>query len=277
MFPQKIAILCLVLSGCSGIHSTGEDDGFYTWVDERGQLHTRKKPSVTSTKPAESLVSNSEATAKEDNPSKLSNPSSFNPSDFTPSTDIEKKLAGAGLLAWQEAGYNHSTTYSKQVSEAQEQRGESLEGFSSDRFALDYREGRDIPFTSIESRTLKLERHYQFGDKAQTDYVLIDLGDTQISSPLVFKTFIQKNKAAMPSISFLRADYLYLNKPVIPFQDYSPETWTSYGYFFGVIKVPAGSRYILITPTKEAGVIEVGEQVFGMKDLGELEIYRGFD
>lgn len=277
---MRLGVFCFCLSllyGCSALlpEDGGQNEGFYTWVDERGQMHTRKKPDTNkSTAKSDEQVSGLDDTKGTPKAAATSGNSDFNPQDFTPSTEVEKKLAGAGLLAWQDAGYSHNATYQPSENTPEDPALSSLPSASTKKDALVFREGLNVRFDEIESRSFSLERYYHYSDAAGTDYILLDFKGVDLTGGLVLKSFIKQGKAAMPNVAFLNADYIYLTRPAIPFRDYSPESWSRYGYFYGIVQIPSDSRFLLITPTDQAGVIEVGDQTFGMKDLGELELER---
>jgi PBP1b-binding outer membrane lipoprotein LpoB len=84
-----LLVICMLLSGCQSTQQ-GDSD-FYTWVDETGQVRTVQKQKVNTEAVLQEPINKSQKRAD------------FNPIDFTPSEDVEKKLNNDRLFAWQDA------------------------------------------------------------------------------------------------------------------------------------------------------------------------------
>ena len=264
-----LLVITLFISACAS-HNPGEQGEFYTWVDERGQLHTVRRETkdrttnhIIETNKKNNLVSTKSVKENE-----------LNPSDFTPSEKVDEKLKGKRLYSWNDQyGQNTQEVLPPIESLEETQFQKPARPYTAKSFR-DYREGKEIFLSELIGRQLKLENLYTFNEATKSDYILfeLDLDGELITDQFAFKSFVSKGRVALPNIVFLDAEYNSLSAQHLPFEDYSEETWSSYAYFSGNVLIPKKSKYLLITPNTEAGVAEIGATIIKMVDLGSIVI-----
>lgn len=256
-FLFSISLITL-LSGCAA--NQGGNGDFYTWVDANGQLHTVKKAAS----PTQSK--------KESSPREKSSQTDFDASDFTPSTEMDKRLQGGRLYAWNDGQGQRVVEQIPGVDYEPivEVKGPSPKPFKSISFR-EYREGKEISLSDHYNRVISLERFYSYNDKTKKDYILFEV-DFDHGNEIEFKSFISKSKVALPTVVFLNSDYESVSAQLLPFNDYSEETWSSYAHLHGRMYWPNDAVYLLLTPTDEVGVVEIEDQVIKMLDLGQILI-----
>ncbi len=199
-------LIVIILSGCLNLKPENEYGDFYTWVDERGQLHTLKKEPTKETKKEtvtngiNTEIINTSNTKALDIKSLPIN--EFQSSDFVSSDVIDKKINGTNLYSWNQDGRQEiieSQTIVKVDQPIVQKKSRSIIPLIS---FIKYREGKQVPLSTLISREINLEHLYTTNKILNTDYVLIELDI--IISELEFKSFIKNNKNATPCICFLR-------------------------------------------------------------------------
>lgn len=259
------SLATLLIQSCSSQQVGGERD-FYTWIDATGQMRTERreqpKPSVKESK-------GSLPNAAKDN---QRTDESFNPEDFTPSEQVDKKLKGGRLYAWTEGSQQNviedipGVAYQPEPVEANfKQEPYLTKSYRS------FREGRELPFSEYVNKSLSLERYYTLNSQMNQDYILFELNVDRVAV-LNFTSYVSKNRVALPTVVFLDSEFQSVSKEVLPFEDYKEESWSSYANLSGQAFWPKGAKYMLLTPTVEVGVVEVGDQVIKMVDLGKILI-----
>lgn len=270
-------LIITILSGCLNLKPENESGEFYTWVDERGQLHTLKKESKkepkkepkkeVTPKDIETEIINTSKTKVLDSKSLPAN--DFKSSDFVSSDEIDKKINGANLYSWNQDGRQEIVE-----SNVIDKPDQSLVKIKSRPITplisfIKYREGKQVPLSTLLSRELSLEQLYTTNKILNTDYVLIEVDI--IINELEFKSFIKSNKTPLPAITFLDVNYNAEGDNEI-FTEYSEETWSNHGYFNGVLSLPTNTAYVLITPNPLNGVIETPESNITISNFGNIQI-----
>lgn len=270
-------LIITILTGCFNLKSENESGDFYTWVDERGQLHTLKKEAkkeqqkVTG-KEVETNGINTESinasnTKALDSKSLSSN--NFESSDFVSSDVIDKKINGTNLYSWNQDGRQEiieSQTIDKPDLSQIKIKSRPITPLIS---FIKYREGKQVPLSTLLSRELSLEQLYTTNKTLNTDYVLIEVDI--IANELQFKSFIKSNKTPLPAITFLDINYNAEGDLEI-FTEYSEETWSNHGFFKGALRLPTNTAYVLITPNPLNGVIETPEKNITISNFGNIQI-----
>lgn len=243
------------LAACQNMQQ-GDTD-FYTWVDETGQIRTIKKQPTA--------VNKDQITISSDDANQADN--SFDPNDFTPSQDIEKKLNNEKLYAWQEP--SGAQIIREEAITQQDSDSTSIAPVStlSKSFKV-FREGAQITFDDIDGISISLDRYYKYSDVAETDYALIEF-----LSPVEridVKSFIRNDTVAMPRIIPLTKGFNQNFSFDNPFEFREVESWYGYGYVYGVLAVPPGTRYLLLLPNPQSGVFEAEGKLIKQSNLGSL-------
>lgn len=269
-----LVFIPLFLSACAGVGDAKSGD-FYTWVDERGQLHTiKREPKESESKEVNKPNFNQKtkgeySTRVEPFKKGLVD---IDESEFTPSTEIDNRIKGKKLYAWNDGVSQNIEEVSLASPEVMEATSKPLNNsFIKKNFYL-FREGKELFLSELLGRQTKLDRIYSFNQATQSDYALLELDLEPGLTQLGLKTFVTKERVAMPLIVFLDKNYQSVSAQFLPFQDYTDESWSSYAYFSGHVFIPPSAHYLLITPNKEAGVAEVGEKIIKMVDLGSILI-----
>jgi len=276
---RKISFLfCVALLICTSACSTNEANSsgdFYTWVDERGQLRTVKKSNLT----PKDKSQKSDSLRNTDKPRKDSkitqegiSKNQFNEADFTPSEDVDKKLRGERFYAWNDGGKLQSQTVLPPLKEEEETNVPAIT-FKATSYRQ-FREGNEVLISELLGRQIKLQDVYLYSKIAKSDYLLLelDLSQEEVVGQLRISSFVHKEKVALPNVVFLDDEFNSVSPRYLPFNDFEPETWSTYAKFKGDMRIPQKALYLLITPNQEAGVAEVGEAVIKMIDLGVLLI-----
>ena len=272
----------LILNGCATSKSGHSE--FYTWVDETGQLRTVQAPSAEDKKetaPENKTPQNAQAaSAVNSNPS---DSNQFNPDDFTPSDQVDAKLRDARLFAWQDESGKQNVTEVDQseIQKNQTDLGVSIEarnaqqrGFSGD-CCDQLASSQPYLWNDLAGRELRLEDYYQFQSVLDSDALVLDFGESQIDD-IRIKTFIKGNKLALPDVLLLDDRFNIKQVLVTPFTHYVEESWASYGYMQGRIEKSQleGVFYLVILPSQQIGVLELGENQTKITDLGSIMVQR---
>jgi len=276
---RKISFLfCVALLICTSACSTNEANSsgdFYTWVDERGQLRTVKKSNLT----PKDKSQKSDPSKNTDKPRKDSSitqegipKNQFDEAEFTPSEEVDKKLRGERFYAWNDGLQQQSQTVLPPLKEEEETNVPAIT-FKTTSYRQ-FREGNEVLISELLGRQIKLQDVYLYSKIAKSDYLLLELDLSQegVVRQLRISSFVQKEKVALPNVVFLDGEFNSVSPRYLPFNDFEPETWSTYAKFTGAMLVPEKALYLLITPNQEAGVAEVGEAVIKMIDLGVLLI-----
>lgn len=252
-----LSSVVLLMVGCQGMSGSGD---FYTWVDETGQIRTIKRNS------------NQEPRKQSENKGTQQNrrASDFDPDDFTPSDQIDKKLSNQKLYAWQEADGRQVVAETQNSPSAEfEPLGGVLQKIKPVRH-IEYREGQQYLLSDINGKALDLARYYRFNQTTQTDYLLVEF-DVPVSK-IELKSFAQHNAIALPQLLPLdesfKQDFLYEST----FNQFQGETWLQYGHAQADLLIPVGVKYLLIHPSERVGMLKLGEKSFKISNLGQISI-----
>ena len=252
-------IILFLLVGCQGMPQGSPD--FYTWVDETGQIRTVKKEKSVAT----------ETPVIESSDADKANSAKFNENDFTSSEEIDKKLENQRMFAWQDQSGNQIIREESVV-----KNNEPDLSLVSTRVVqvslMAYREGAQVLFSDIDGVSIDLTRYYRFNEHTKQDYLLIELDNDY--EQIKLKSFVQNHSVAMPQIIPLnnkfKQEYSFEN----PYQFREPESWYGYGYLHGELKLPKSTRYILLLPSLNSGVIEAEDgRIIKQVNLGSLVFY----
>lgn len=268
--PWVFIFTIVLLAGCTNKSSSSGD--FYTWVDERGQVHTvrTKKPSSNTSTQATPTIE--KLNDRQNNASSV-NDSSFDPSKYTSSEDIDKKLSGQKLFSWDQDGRQLiaeiDTSKSKKSIPERKQSASLKKGFSIS--FIGFREGRVLLLSDLISRQLSLQNIYITQKQSSKDYVLIEIDIADLSY-LKLNTFVDSNKVAMPIFNLLDSNFNSTATINNAFNSYVAETWSKFGYFEGELAIPVGVRYLLIRPNPMPGVVETADGDITLVDFGSLQL-----
>lgn len=250
-----IILTFLHLAACQNMQQ-GDTD-FYTWVDETGQIRTIKKQPAAAKK--EQVATSPDNLNQGDN--------SFDPNDFTPSQEVDKKLNNEKLYAWQEPS-GAQIVRQESISQ-QEPKPVSIapESTLSKSFRV-FREGTQVSFDDIDGISISLARYYQYSDAAETDYALLEF-----LSPIEridIKSFIKNDTVAMPRIIPLTKSFNQNFSFDNPFEFREEESWHGYGFVYGVLDIPPDTKYLLLLPNPQSGVFEAEGKLIKQSNLGSL-------
>ena len=268
--PFLLLILAIVLSGCSSTSSSQGD--FYTWVDERGQIHTIKTKKEVKTVIAKPVAVTEKETNKPNEQPKMDKVT-FNTSDFISSEEVDKKLSGQKLYSWDQDGRQviaeiNTSSIKKEIQIDTES---ILKAGDFSISLLGFREGKVELLSDLLSKQLVLENVYITQEKSRKDYVLIELDIASIQS-LKVKSFVDDKKVALPIFNLLDAEFNASPNINNAFNNYIEETWASFGFFEGNLDVPLDARYILIRPNPMPAVVETADGDITLIDLGSIQI-----
>lgn len=273
------AVVSLV--GCAS--NGGGHSEFYTWVDETGQMRTVKRSSHEDT-PAE-LDSSKAVVEVQKSRTKTENKgqSDLNPADFMPSDQVDAKLRDSRLFAWQdETGKQAVSEVEKsEIKRNTEDLGVEVqsEGRAGRRFGAqccDNLSGSKIYlWNELAGRELKLEDYYSFEKSLEGDALILDFADSEVDD-IRLKTFIKREKLALPDVILLDERFQIVKVLVTPFSHYVEESWASYGYMQGRIEKQQldDVEYLVILPSQQIGVLELGDKQTKITDLGSIMVQR---
>lgn len=261
-------VLCLLvistLLGCS--QRGGSHSEFYTWVDERGQMHTQKAPSAQS----------------KDLSGKSKGVQDIKPEEYVSSDEIDARLRDRRLFAWQDE------TGKQNVSEAEKVDSPPVERLGG--VAAQFNQtGRTLSMDCCESiaseerylwndlagREVSLLDYYRYVDALKSDALILDISRNEVSD-IRIKSFIRSSKLAIPDVVLLNERFQLIALLEMPFTHYVSETWASYGYMQGRISQAslADAAYVVFVPSAQAGVLELGDDRLTLTDLGLIVVQR---
>ena len=246
--------LCLLLSAC--LSNPSKEDGFYTWVDERGQVRTVKTPVAKNKPKSQSLQSGDK--------------NNFNPSEFETEEQVKARLKDSKMFAWQEDGQqtiietSSNTTITPSSQPSLKLRTEATGSYAS------FRRGEYVSWQDITGKEVNLEQLFTFNDELQRDFILIDLEGVPSSSGVSLKSYIQKATISVPQMVFLSESFAGVSEDVIPFEYYFPESWHSYGYMSGSLNIPENARFLLVYTSTLTEALQLDDQVVKLTNLGKI-------
>ncbi len=278
-------LLSLLMSvGCQ--LKPSEHSEFYTWVDESGQLRTERIDEAGS---AKSISNTAEAGATDSAANQASsqtssqNAQAFDPSDFTSSDDVDARLRDARLFAWQDETGKQSVTQlekPEQKPENDEQGvGLSMPQTAKRRFGSDCCNKlagfERFLWSDLAGRELKLNTYYAFEKSLNSDALMLDLADFE-GGQIRLKTFIRKGKMALPDVLLLNERFQLVDVLATPFTHFVEESWASYGYMQGIIRADQLEKieHIVLIPSEQIGVLELGQQTAKITNLGSILVQR---
>lgn len=273
-------LFAYLLSACS-TSGSGHSE-FYTWVDETGQLRTERVESeeVTSDQNTDSASPNTASEGEQKN----SSVSEINPADYMPADQMDRKLRDARLFAWQDETGKQSVSEvdrSELKDSPDETFGVEVEatGIKGRRFTQDCCEqlasSDKYLLNDLAGRELKLSDYYTYQESLQSDALIFDFADFEVED-IRIKTFIKKDKLALPDILLLDERFQLKRVLTTPFSHFVEESWASYGYMQG--RIPNAQLenidYLVILPSQQVGVLELGEKKAKITDLGSIMVQR---
>lgn len=251
----SLVLLCLFLSAC--LSNPSKEDGFYTWVDERGQVRTVKTPAT----------SRDEDKLKNKNTKKDNN---FKPGEFETEEQVQARLKDSKLFVWEENGQQKIIETSlKENSNSPQEPSIKLNTAPSGSYAS-FRIGEYLPWQEIIGKEISLEQVFGFNAELQRDFVLIDLTDIPDSTNLALKSYIRADTISVPQMVFLSDEFSNVSDDLIPFEYYFPESWHSYGYMSGKLSVPSGAQYLLIYTSTLTEALQLDDKVIKLTNLGKI-------
>lgn len=264
---KYVCLFVLVLSGCasrSGARDNASADAFYTWVDDRGQLHSepRKKPSPQ-------VVTGADSTDFA---------SALNPADYTPAEVVDARIAQKRLYAWTDAdGVFHSEEQDKPAQESAEPAIPSsvVEADSpypkSCCVSLSLQD--KLLLSDLKSRALSLEDYYQSDSSFEHGAIIVELDAP--SEALRVQSFIRSERVAVPDILLLDERYRVLHYLPAPLSHFVSETWVKQAYLQGLIgsEFLKDAHYLVITPSSKVGVLPLDNKDVKITDFGYVTIF----
>ena len=254
---MKFFILILLpafLAAC--LSNPSKEDGFYTWVDERGLIRTVKTTSSTQNKGKEgNKTSNREG--------------SFNPNEFETEEQVQARLKDSKLFAWQENGQQRVIETSTASANTPQKPAIELNTVPSGSYSS-FRTGDYLPWQEITGKEISLEQVFKFNEELKRDFVLIDLTDAPEFSRLDLKSYIRGNAISVPQMVFLSESFTNVADDVIPFEFYYSESWHSYGYMSGSLAVPVDAQYLLVYTSTLTEALQLDGKVIKLTNLGQI-------
>ncbi len=253
-----------LLSSCTNLQKK-QGGNFYTVMDANGNLSTIEVSAKTKPKEKSPASKIKEGSNIDDD---------FNPADYISEEELNKNEQSTGFYSWMEHGRRNTQEIKQREAEEKTNTSKhSIKLTSATNQGSYYflAETTPISWAGIKGREISLEKSYKFNKKLDKDIVLIELLRPE-PLPLIFKSFIRNLKIALPNVLFLSERFEILTEPATPYTNYISETWSSYGYFQGVINPPASTQYILLTSSTKSGALELDSNVVKVIDLGVVEI-----
>ena len=253
---KKITVpfLCVLMVGC--LSNPSKEDGFYTWVDERGQVRTVKTPSAKNKGSEKSSFSNKK--------------NGFDPSEFETEEQVEARLKDSKMFAWQENGQQtiiETSMTGKPIASdepAVKLTANTMGSYSS------FRRGEYISWQDITGKEVSLEQFFSYNEELGRDFILIDLEGVLSPSEISLKSYIQKSSISVPQMVFLSESFTGVSEDIIPFEYYYPESWHSYGYMSGSLIIPLHAQYLLIYTSTLTEALQLDNQVIKLTNLGKI-------
>ena len=254
MKKYTLPTLCLFLTAC--LSNPSKEDGFYTWVDERGQVRTVKTPTTKNKSKPQSLP--------------IEGRNDFNPSEYETEEQVEARLKDSKMFAWQENGQQTIIeTSSKTAVTPLLQPSLKLSAETTGSYAS-FRRGEYVSWQEITGKEVSLEQLFTFNDELQRDFILIDLEGVASSSGILLKSYIQNATISVPQMVFLSESFTGVSEDVIPFEYYFPESWHSYGYMSGSLNIPDNARFLLIYTSTLTEALQLDDQIVKLTNLGKI-------
>ncbi len=268
---KKIFIACaaFTLIGCSPLQ-TESGEQFYTWVDASGQIRTAQRPRKNNSEPAEagdSAVAPSESTNAQAK-------TKFDTSSYRSSEVIDKHLDQTKLFSWQQDGriINEERTIDNNNKNNEKPNQAALIP-TAPSLATDYSsllEQTAFIWEQLKGRELNLFKTYTFNKELNADSILIELEQATTGQAIIFSSYVQHKKIALPKVIFLDDRLKAISAAVAPFSHFIEESWNSYAYMQGVIEVARNARYLLLLPSEDTGFIELDGTKIKMSDQGHI-------
>ncbi|MCP5325706.1 MAG: hypothetical protein H7A09_05155 [Oceanospirillaceae bacterium] len=255
---------CSVLPGKGSAQAPQGDESFYTWVDDKGQLHSeprkKKTPQIT--------ASSEKGDGKSD----------INPADYTPVEVVDARLAQKRLYAWtDDQGLNHVEEKDKPKPEDAPVPVVSSVVESENPFpatcCITLSLQNKLLLSELKTRSLSLEDYYHSDESFSHGAVVVDI---DMPSPaLRVQSFIRNNRVAVPDILLLDERYRVVHYFEAPLSHYVSESWFKFGYLQGLIgsEFLDGVRYLVITPGSKAGVLPLDENEVKITDFGFVTVF----
>ncbi len=263
MIKILISFAMLALIGCTTTaNKSGEQ--FYTWVDASGQIRSTQRP--TEKKSSSPVVIDEEAGDSKGRPA-------FDASSYSSSEIIDKQLDKTTTFSWQENGrvINEERTLQKKESTPLSVHT-SVVPIASPK-PIDYSlllEQTVFNWPQLKGRELDLFKTYIFNTQLNVDSILIDMKRSDIATAVMFSSYVKQKKIALPNVVFLDDRLNAISSPVTPFTHYVAESWSSLAYMQGVIELPKNASYMLLLPSIETGLIELGAGTVKRSDQGYI-------
>ncbi len=253
----------IFLAACLPVKKDQSGDEFYTWVDASGQIRTTQKPKEEKIKPTKSA---SETARKK--PSTKSK-GTFNSRGYRSAGDVDKELGNKKLFSWRENDLviNQEANLKEITPPKPDHLVIIKPPLNINQTNYDVLLDQAIyKWDSVKGRELNLSRAYTFNESLKKDSMLIEI-PAELSR-VIFKSYIKKSKIALPQVLFLGKYYEALSNPVTPFSHSIAESWGGYAHMQGVVSVPLGSQYMLVTTNPVSTIIELDEVDIKVGDLG---------
>ncbi len=266
-----ITYAAFTLIACSPIH-TESGDQFYTWVDASGQIRTTQRPSKNSQKnPSAPATQDSAVTSNE--ASNEQTKTKFDTSSYRSSEVIDKQLGETKLFSWQQDGriINEERTIDKIKNTKNPSQAALIPTTPS--LATDYNsllEQTVFIWSQLKGRELDLFKTYTFNKELNIDSILIEIEQATTGKAIIFSSYVQHKKIALPNVIFLDDRLRAISAAVTPFSHFIEESWSSLAYMQGVIEVIKDARYMLLLPSEDTGLIELDGTKVKMSDQGHI-------
>lgn len=261
-----VAVIFLLNACTTDTHSNNE--GFYTWIDASGNVRTEQRKA----KSDKATVKGPEAKEPE-----TESKNQFDPADFTPSEQVDKQLQGDKLFTWVEDGRQIVSEPSQdQLTESDQAQDSNakLDIRSSHSGLIDttpLKKGKIYQYSGIFEREIDLSEYYSYSDVLERDYLLIDLFELNASN-LNIRTFAKEQAIAFPHFIQLDKELSIVSESEVNWSGYNHESWSSYGYLTGQLRLTPNTAFLLVMTRTDAGAMEVDGELIRLVDLGSLEI-----
>jgi len=280
----RIAVILSLLTSLGCQLKPSEHSEFYTWVDESGQLRTERVEQANSNDktPSDGAVSADQNDVQPQ--SEVSSSSrAFDPADFTSSDEVDARLRDARLFAWQdESGKQNVTQMEKiETSQGDESLGQGMKMplTAKRRFGATCCEKlasfERYLWGDLAGREIKFAEYFSYADGLSSDALMLDLADFERAG-IRLKSFVKQGKMALPDVLLLNERFQLIDILATPFTHYVEESWASYGFMQGVVTEDQlrDAEYIVLIPSEQVGILELGEQAAKITNLGSVLVQR---
>lgn len=264
---KYVCLFVVLISGCAFRSGTPDDtsaDAFYTWVDDRGQLHSEPRKKTSS-----QVMSD---------PDSVGSASALNPADYTPVEVVDARIAQKRLYAWTDAdGVIHSEEQEKPVQMPAEPAIPSSVIAADSPYPASCCVSLSLQdkllLSNLKNRALSLEDYYQSDSSFEHGAIIVELDVS--SEALRVQSFIRSERVAVPDILLLDERYRVLQYLPAPLSHFVSETWIKQAYLQGLIgsELLKGVRYLVITPSSKAGVLPLDNKDVKITDFGYVTIF----